>query len=87
MTDHPCFTCRLSDCDERSNGCALRQALRQYDYHSRHKLPVPEELKSRYRIAWRELYQPVKLERAAEYRAKKRQERDGRHAEAGPVPG
>lgn len=83
LTDHPCFTCRLSDCDERSDGCALRQALRQYDYFSRHKLPVPDDLKYRYRIAWRELYQPVKLERAA---AKKRQQRDGRHTEAGTVP-
>ncbi len=72
MTEHPCFTCRLSDCDERADGCALRQALRHYDNLQRRKLPIPEDVKFRYRIAWRELYQPAKLERAAEYRAKTR---------------
>ena len=83
LPEHPCFSCRLPDCDERSDRCALCQALRQYDYLSRHKRPVPDDVKARYRIAWRELYHPAKLERAAE---KKRRERDGRDAEAGTFP-
>lgn len=87
MTEHPCFTCRLSDCDERADGCALRQALRQYDNLSRRKLPIPDDLKRRYRIAWRELYQPAKLERIARDRAERKQVSNGRHSEAEPVPG
>lgn len=73
MTEHPCFSCSLPDCDERADGCALRKAIRQYDNLQRRKLPIPEDVRRRYRIAWRELYQPAKLERIARDRAEKKQ--------------
>jgi len=29
---HPCFSCRLADCDDASDRCGLRRAMRQYQY-------------------------------------------------------
>ncbi|WP_421849798.1 hypothetical protein [Oricola sp.] len=30
MNDHPCFHCRLADCDETSRGCEIRVLLARY---------------------------------------------------------
>jgi hypothetical protein len=52
---HPCFSCRLADCDDRSKGCNLRHAAATY----RKALAagtVTDTVRARYAIAHRELY-------------------------------
>lgn len=53
---HPCLCCSLPDCDEKSKACGLRRALNRYYYFRRRNLPVPDNVRALYSLAWRELY-------------------------------
>lgn len=53
---HPCFSCTLADCDEASRQCGLKRAQAQYSSLKKRKEPVPEKVRLRYNIAFRELY-------------------------------
>lgn len=62
---HPCFSCVLPDCDEQSRRCGLRRAQNDYHHHRRSGGRIPEDVKARYAIAYRELYYDSKRERIA----------------------
>lgn len=62
---HPCFECSLPDCDDKAKACALRMALNRYDNCRRKGLPISEQIRQQYTIAWRELYMLAKREREA----------------------
>ncbi len=53
--DHPCFSCRLPDCDESSKRCALRMAINRYKNLRAKGQEVPQDMSVLYRLARREL--------------------------------
>lgn len=53
--DHPCLTCPLPDCDDRSSRCPLRKALSAYT-RARHQKRISAEIRRGYAIAFREFY-------------------------------
>lgn len=53
---HPCFSCILPDCDERSRDCVAKKALNTYRHRYENGLPISDELLLRKRFAYRELY-------------------------------
>lgn len=59
MHDHPCLSCRLPDCDERSKGCALRRTFNAATWKRKHGLPMTEAE----RLAKREIEKGYELER------------------------
>lgn len=66
---HPCFSCKLPDCDDTAKGCALKRALRDYSWRRIHKLEITDDLRRRRNIAHQELYGLARDERN---RAKRR---------------
>lgn len=56
--NHPCFTCPLVDCDDRAFGCPLQVAKREYSRRHKLNLPISDELRERYGIAYRDLFRP-----------------------------
>ncbi|TCT37457.1 hypothetical protein [Martelella mediterranea] len=60
---HPCFSCTLPDCDERSAYCNLRKSLNTYDRNRRAGRPVSDELRQCANIAWNEFYGIARRER------------------------
>lgn len=52
MHDHPCLSCILPDCDERSKHCALRAAIRTAQAKAEADLPLTE----RERLACAEIH-------------------------------
>ena len=59
---HPCLSCRLPDCDDRSARCELRRAARLYDRARRGEEVMTDEVRHAAVIAFRELWD---LEREA----------------------
>ena len=59
MRDHPCFSCTLPDCDERSKACALRKAYNASEWKRKRGLP----LDAAERLAKREMEKTFELER------------------------
>jgi len=55
MDIHPCFECKLEDCDDKNPRCRLRRAMADFEYHRRHKQLVPARLRQQYNIARKEL--------------------------------
>lgn len=53
--DHPCFSCRLPDCDESSKRCTLRMAINRYESLRTKGQEIPEDVRVLYRLARREL--------------------------------
>jgi hypothetical protein len=53
---HPCLTCHLPECDDTSSKCPLRQALYEYQKYLRKKLTVPDDVRERYSLAYREIH-------------------------------
>ena len=51
--DHPCFECKLPDCDETDRGCNLRRALAEY---RRFGKSATDRIRARSNIAYNELY-------------------------------
>jgi len=67
--EHPCFSCALPDCDDRSRRCALRRALNTYDSYRRRGEPRPDDVKLLYNIAYDEIYAGARnLRRVESYR-------------------
>lgn len=62
MNGHPCFDCRLPDCDDKAAGCNLRIVLRKTNAMRRLGQPIPPDLKQSASKAWTELYGPALLE-------------------------
>ncbi|PTW61390.1 hypothetical protein C8N35_10299 [Breoghania corrubedonensis] len=56
MSTHPCLSCQLPDCDESDRRCALKKALREYSYRSKQNLPISDELRGTYTLAYAEIY-------------------------------
>jgi hypothetical protein len=50
--NHPCLTCSLPDCDDKSRKCALRRALATYERCRAHLTP---EIREARRVAYAEL--------------------------------
>jgi hypothetical protein len=73
MTDnHPCLSCRLPDCDDRDRRCALRKALTTYQYLTRAKQPIPDDLRRSRNLAHREFYvETISRSSAACYQRRK----------------
>lgn len=68
MTDHPCFSCSLPDCDDTSRRCGLRVANRRYE-QARKKGQITPELKELHRIVYREFWYHTRLEKREQERA------------------
>lgn len=52
----PCLICELPDCDDTAKGCGLRVALRRYYACRRNNLPISDDVRREYSLAWREIY-------------------------------
>lgn len=53
---HPCFSCPLPDCDDKSSRCPLRKILSRESVMRRQGVPVSQELRQQRSIAYREIY-------------------------------
>lgn len=74
---HPCLACRLPECDDARLGCALRRAIADYNWLKKRRLAVPDDIRQRYGIAFRELRGPAhKEQQNARNRARRQQQRD-----------
>ncbi|WP_346915100.1 hypothetical protein [uncultured Roseibium sp.] len=63
---HPCFSCKLPDCDDGSPRCALRRASNEYSRLNKAGEPVSNELRTKANIAWNELYSHTRYREKAE---------------------
>ncbi|MBD8890178.1 hypothetical protein [Roseibium litorale] len=59
---HPCFSCRLPDCNEESRHCNLKLAEQVYRNELRKNRQPSELMKRRYAIAYRERHAPNRRE-------------------------
>lgn len=59
---HPCFSCRLPDCDEASRHCNLKLAEQLYRNELRKNREPSDLVKKRYAIAYRERHAPKRRE-------------------------
>lgn len=71
--DHPCLSCSLPDCDDKSPRCPLRRIASEHQRLRRRKLPIPAELDAHHRIARYELYYIALNERRRAANAASRQ--------------
>lgn len=60
---HPCFSCKLPDCDDRNTRCGLRLALTRYKNLKVKGEVVPEAMRQAKNIAYQELYGAQRQER------------------------
>lgn len=67
MTNHPCFSCALPDCDDQDRKCGLRRALAAYRVCLEKKMPVSPSVREAKNIAYNELYGSIQRQRSARY--------------------
>ncbi|ADZ70088.1 hypothetical protein [Polymorphum gilvum] len=53
---HPCFSCKLPDCDDQSSDCGLRRACNAYRRCIKKGEEISQEMRAKYNIAYKEIY-------------------------------
>jgi phage gp36-like protein len=71
--EHPCFSCRLAEFDDRNRRCALRRAMANYQTYIRNRQPIPSEVRLLCNIARNELYAERTSRLSAERHQRKKQ--------------
>lgn len=56
QSNHPCFNCALTECDDADRRCGLRRTLAAYRSCLDKKQPIPTQVRQARNIAYRELY-------------------------------